>query len=138
MLHPYLLDNGRVIYGSFWAGSGLPYISNNGSINWTTTMGNMWMLGDIDYRGGDATSLFGSPQVLILESPGSRAVTLKAIHFAGQRNNQDVCAGNYYRGNNLALGDVFCWPLMLKGLEAGAVLPAHRFVSGIPVVKIRR
>ena len=117
VLHPYLLDNGRVIYGSFWAGSGLPYISNNGSINWTTTMGNMWMLGDIDYRGGDATSLFGSHRSRFVESPGSRAVTLKAIHFAGQRNNQDVCAGNYYRGNNLALGDVFCWPLMPKGLE---------------------
>jgi len=112
----FLLNNGRVAYSSLWLSHNLPYISTNGGINWFGTLNNMWVAMDMDHEGGDTTALLGAHKHNLQTSTG-RTKTMKALHFFGQRTNNDICSANYYRGNNLALGDVFCWPQQPKGIE---------------------
>lgn len=116
-LHPYLLDNGRVAYNSKWLSHNLAYVETNGGINWPGTVENMWMVADMDHRGGDMTALLGAHRAYGFPKNGGWE-TYKALHFIGQRLNSDVCTGNYYRANNMALGDVFCFGLEPK-LEEG-------------------
>lgn len=116
-MHPWLLNSGRVAYSSKWLSHNLPFVGTNGGINWFTTLENMWVLADIDYRGGDMTALLGSHRNAINAADG-RLKTMKALHFIGQRRNDDICIGNYYRRNNLGLGDVWCFtpePKLLEG-----------------------
>tara|TARA_R110002110_G_scaffold91264_1_gene237378 strand:- start:30223 stop:33963 length:3741 start_codon:yes stop_codon:yes gene_type:complete len=115
-MHPYVLQNGRIAYSSFWLSHNLAYVGNNGSINWPTTVDNMWMVSDIDHEGGDMTALLGAHRHAFQNSRG-RTKTMKALHFLGQRDNGDICVSNYYRANNLGLGDVLCWPPEPKGVE---------------------
>ena len=119
-MHPYLLANGRVAETTKWMTHNLPYIYNNGSTNYPTTTGNMWILQDVDQRGGDPTALYGSHHNGWNDPTTGQHINFKALHFIGQRSNDDVCVTNYYRGNNLALGDVICFPLMPKLLEGPA------------------
>jgi hypothetical protein len=42
---------------------------------------------------------------------------MKALHFLEQRHNGDIYTSNYYRANNLGLGDVFCWAPEPIGVE---------------------
>lgn len=114
-LHPYVLDSGRIIYSSQWLSHNLPYFKNNGSVNWPATLGNMWLVMDMDGAGGDMTALLGAHRMPF--QAGGRTKTMKALHFLGQRNNGDICATNYYRGNNLGLGDILCWPPEPVGVE---------------------
>lgn len=120
-MHPYLLDSGRVAYGSHWLSHNLAYSSTNGSINWPGTLDNFWVVMDMDAQGGDMTALLGAHRTSIQSSSG-RTKTMKALHFLGQRLNGDICVANYYRRNNLGLGDVFCWPPEPVGVEGA--LPA--------------
>ncbi|MEQ9395884.1 HzsA-related protein [Haliea sp.] len=120
-MHPYLLDSGRVAYGSHWLSHNLAYSSTNGSINWPGTLDNFWVVMDMDARGGDMTALLGAHRTSLQASTG-RTKTMKALHFLGQRQNGDICVANYYRANNLGLGDVFCWPPEPVGVEGA--LPA--------------
>lgn len=115
-MHPFLLNSGRVAYSSHWMSHNLAYNSTNGGINWPGTVDNMWVLMDSDYQGGDMTALIGAHKHKIKTSRG-RLKTMKAFHFLGQRKNNDICAANYYRSNNLGLGDVWCWPPEPKGVE---------------------
>ena len=115
-MHPYLLANGRVAYGSHWLSHNLAYSSTNGGINWPGTLDNFWVVMDMDVRGGDMTALLGAHRTS-LQSGTGRTKTMKALHFLGQRINGDICVANYYRGNNLGLGDVFCWPPEPVGVE---------------------
>ncbi|MDX2465023.1 MAG: hypothetical protein QNK31_11015 [Porticoccus sp.] len=115
-MHPFLLNNGRVAYSSHWLSHNLAYVSTNGGINWPGTVDNMWVLMDTDSQGGDMTALIGAHKHSIRTSRG-RTKTMKAFHFLGQRSSNDICAVNYYRANNLGLGDVWCWPPELKGVE---------------------
>jgi len=115
-LHPYVLKSGRIAYSSHWMSHNLAYIKNNGSINWPTTIDNMWMVTDIDREGGDMTALLGAHRPSITDA-GRRTKTMKALHFLGQRANNDICVDNYYRSNNLGLGDVFCFSPEAKGVE---------------------
>jgi len=115
-MHPYVLNSGRVAYSSHWMSHNLAYSSTNGGINWPGTVDNMWVLMDSDYQGGDMTALLGAHKHSIKSSRG-RTKTMKAFHFLGQRNNNDICAANYYRSNNLGLGDIWCWPPESKGVE---------------------
>jgi len=115
-MHPYLLASGRVAYGSHWLSHNLAYSSTNGGINWPGTLDNFWVVMDMDARGGDMTALLGAHRTSIQASTG-RTKTMKALHFLGQRLNGDICVANYYRGNNLGLGDVFCWPPEPVGVE---------------------
>ena len=115
-MHPYVLNSGRVAYSSHWMSHNLAYSTNNGGINWPGTVDNMWVLMDSDYQGGDMTALVGAHKHKIKTSRG-RLKTIKAFHFLGQRENNDICAANYYRSNNLGLGDVWCWPPEPKGIE---------------------
>ncbi|MCF7971705.1 MAG: hypothetical protein K9L22_11150, partial [Methylococcaceae bacterium] len=112
----FLLNNGRVTYSSLWLSHNLPYISTNGGINWFGTLENMWVVMDMNHEGGDTTALLGAHKHNLQTSTG-RTKTMKALHFFGQRTNNDICSANYYRANNLALGDVFCWPQQAKGIE---------------------
>jgi len=115
-LHPYLLDSGRVAYSSQWLSHNLPYNSTNGGINWPGTTSNFWSILDMDSRGGDMTALLGAHRTRLTGS-NPRSETAKALHFLGQRVNHDICTVNYYRGNNLGLGDVVCWPPEPVGVE---------------------
>lgn len=115
-LHPYVLDSGRVVYGSHWLSHNLAYSSTNGSINWPGTLDNFWVVMGMDARGGDMTALLGGHRASLQASTG-RTKTMKALHFLGQRQNGDICVANYYRANNLGLGDVFCWPPEPVGVE---------------------
>lgn len=115
-MHPYVLNSGRVAYSSHWMSHNLAYSSTNGGINWPGTVDNMWVLMDSDYQGGDMTALLGAHKHSIKSSRG-RTKTMKAFHFLGQRKNNDICAANYYRSNNLGLGDIWCWPPEPKGVE---------------------
>jgi hypothetical protein len=120
-LHPYVLSSGRVAYASLWYSHNLGYISTNGGWNWPTTLDNMWMISDMDQEGGDMTALLGAHRNSFTAQDG-RTKNMKALHFIGQLANGDVCVGNYYRGNNLGLGDVTCFPLEPKGVEGLAPL----------------
>jgi hypothetical protein len=71
---------------------------------------------DINYQGGDTTALLGAHRHGVKTSLG-RTKTMKALHYIGQRTNNDICTANYYRSNNLGLGDIFCWPQQPKGIE---------------------
>lgn len=119
-MHPYLLSSGRVAYSSKWMTGNLPYIYNNGSINWPTTTGNMWVLQDMDMRGGDPTALYGSHHNTW--SDGGKTINFKALHFVGERSNGDILISNYYRSNNLGLGDVIGFTPEPKLLEGPAPL----------------
>lgn len=115
-MHPYVLQSGRVAYSSQWLSHNLAYGSTNGSINWPGTIDNMWVVLDMDSRGGDMTALLGAHRNTLKTNNG-RTKTMKALHFLGQRHNGDICAANYYRANNLGLGDVFCWQPGPVGVE---------------------
>lgn len=115
-MHPYVLRSGRVAYSSQWLSHNLAYGSTNGSINWPGTLDNMWLVVDMDQRGGDMHALLGAHRNAIKTATGRRK-TMKALHFLGERRNGDICVANYYRANNLGLGDVFCWPPETKGVE---------------------
>lgn len=115
-MHPFLLNNGRVAYSSHWLSHNLAYGTTNGGINWPGTVDNMWVLMDTDSHGGDMTALIGAHKHSIQTSRG-RTKTMKAFHFLGQRSDNDICAVNYYRSNNLGLGDIWCWPPEPKGVE---------------------
>ncbi|MBA6412693.1 PD40 domain-containing protein [Parahaliea sp. F7430] len=115
-MHPYVLRSGRIVYGSQWLSHNLAYIHTNGGINWPGTQDNMWVVMDIDSRGGDMNALLGAHRTSLKTSTGRRK-TMKALHFLGQRANGDICVANYYRGNNLGLGDVLCWPPEPNGIE---------------------
>ncbi|MEX1198505.1 MAG: hypothetical protein WEB57_11685 [Pseudohongiellaceae bacterium] len=115
-MHPYILQSGRVAYSSQWLSHNLAYGSTNGGINWPGTLDNMWLIMDMDIRGGDMNALLGAHRNSITASNGRRK-TMKALHFLGQRHNGDICAANYYRANNLGLGDVFCWAPEPVGVE---------------------
>jgi Hydrazine synthase alpha subunit middle domain len=123
-MHPYLLSGGRVAETTKWMTHGLPYIYNNGSVNYPTTLGNMWVLQDIDQRGGDPTTLYGGHHNKWTDKATKKLINFKALHYIGERKNKDVCATNYYRANNLGLGDIICFPLMPRLLEG----PAPKFL----------
>lgn len=125
-MHPYVTDRGRVVYSSHWLSAGFPYKSTNGSINWPGTLANQWIIADVDLEGGDFSAQLGahaghmpagktSP---LTKTRPSR--TIKALHFLTQRTNGDLCTTNYYRNNNLGLGNVICWPYQGKGIEGPA------------------
>tara|TARA_R110001592_G_scaffold246427_1_gene508246 strand:+ start:72636 stop:75023 length:2388 start_codon:yes stop_codon:yes gene_type:complete len=115
-MHPFVLKNGRVAYSSLWMSHNLAYGGTNGGVNWPNTIDNMWMVSDVDSNGGDMTALLGAHRASIKDANGRRK-TMKALHFLGQRKNGDICVDNYYRGNNLGLGDIFCWTPEPKGIE---------------------
>lgn len=115
-LHPYVLSSGRVAYGSHWLSHNLPYFYNNSGINWPATLDNVWAVMGSDYRGGDMQALLGAHRFPFKDA-GGRTKTMKALHFLGERDNGDVCVANYYRGNNLGLGDILCWTPEAKGIE---------------------
>lgn len=115
-MHPYVLQSGRIAYSSHWMSHNLAYGSTNGGINWPTTLNNMWLVMDMDIRGGDMNALLGAHRNSIKSAAGRRK-TMKALHFLGQRGNGDICVTNYYRGNNLGLGDIFCWEPEPVGVE---------------------
>lgn len=115
-MHPYVLQNGRIAYSSHWLSHNLAYGGTNGSINWPGTLDNMWLVMEMDARGGDMNALLGAHRNTFTSASG-RTKTMKALHFLGQRYNSDICVSNYYRGNNLGLGDVFCWSPEPVGVE---------------------
>lgn len=115
-MHPYVLSHGRIAYSSQWLSHNLAYGTTNGSINWPGTLDNMWLVMDIDLRGGDMNALLGAHRTSIHTAVGRRQ-TMKALHFLGERRNGDICVSNYYRANNLGLGDVFCWQPEPVGIE---------------------
>lgn len=115
-LHPYLLSSGRIAYGAHWLSHDLAYYYNNSGINWPTTLDNVWVVMGSDYRGGDMQALLGAHR-FAFKDEGGRTKTMKALHFLGERKNGDVCVANYYRGNNLGLGDVLCWTPEADGIE---------------------
>lgn len=114
-MHPYVLQDGNVIYSSFLKSHNLRYGSTNGGVNWPGTLDNGWSMVGIDREGGDMTWRLGAHGTRLMD--GGRLKTGKAQHFFGQLANGDVCTANYYRANNLGLGDVFCFPPQGKGIE---------------------
>ena len=138
-MHPYLLSNGRVAETTKWMTHNLPYIYNNGSVNYPTTMANMWVLQTIDQRGGDPTALYGSHQNdWVDKATGKKMVVKTAMHYIGQRANGDVLAATYYRANNMGLGDIVGFTLEPKLLEGPApmFLPTNRYtVAGWSTAK---
>lgn len=115
-MHPFVMTNGRIAYSSHWTSHNLPYVHNNGGINWPGTITNFWNIMEIDRRGGDFMALLGAHKNNMSGS-NPKSATIKALHFLGQRANDDLCTVNYYRSNNLGLGDVVCWPLEPTGIE---------------------
>jgi len=118
-MHPFVFSNGRVGYNSLWYSHNLTYVGNNGSINWPTTLNNMWMMADILQDGSDYKALLGGHKNAYRDSRG-RTKTQKALHFIGQRENGDACIGSYYRANNHGLGDIACFPFEPAGVEGPA------------------
>ncbi len=115
-MHPFVLQSGRVAYSSQWLSHNLAYGGTNGGINWPTTLDNMWLVMDMDTRGGDMNALLGAHRNSFQSATG-RTKTMKALHFLGQRANGNICVSNYYRANNLGLGDIFCWAPEPVGVE---------------------
>lgn len=126
-LHPYLLNDGRLAYGAHWTTSLLAHHTTNGSINRPGTTLNSWPIMSIDYEGGDPMAEIGAHHAN-LENANSFDSTMKAMHFVGQRTNDDICATNYYRSNNNALGSIICWPddPRIEGV-AGTFNPAGHY-----------
>lgn len=114
-MHPYVLKSGRIAYSSQWLSHNLAYI-HAGGINWPGTIPNFWVINDMDIRGGDMTTILGGHRNSF-QTPTGRTKTMKALHFLGQRQNSDICAANYYRANNLGLGDILCWEPEPVGVE---------------------
>lgn len=129
-MHPYVLSHGRIAYSSHWLSHNLAYGSTNGSINWPGTLNNMWLVMDMDLRGGDMTALLGAHRHRF-RTPDGRPNTMKALHFLGERTNGDICVANYYRGNNLGLGDVLCWPPESVGVEGALPRFLPRGIYGV-------
>lgn len=130
--HPYLKADGRVAYSSLWLTHNLAFNSTNGGVNWFGTTENMWILNDTDRNGGDMTSLLGAHK-FGMKSKWGTTKNLKALHFIGQRKNNDVCVANYYRANNLGLGDVWCFTPEAKGVEgkAGTFNPRNLYQAAL-------
>lgn len=122
-MHPFVMSNGEVAYSSHWTSHNLAYVHNNGSVNWPGTIANFWNIMATDRRGGDFRALLGAHKNR-LKGSNPKSQTIKALHFLGQRANGDLCTVNYYRSNNLGLGDVVCWPLEESHIEG----PAPHFI----------
>ena len=118
-LHPYVLDNGRVLYGSHWTTGLLTHYTTNGSLNRPGTTPNNWMLLSMDQRGGDILAEAGAHHDN-LSGANAFDSTQKALHFVGQRANGDRLVTNYYRANNNALGSIIGFPDQGYGIEGPA------------------
>lgn len=118
-IHPFVMSNGDVAYSSHWTSHNLAYVHNNGGVNWPGTIANFWNIMATDRRGGDFRALLGAHKNRMTGS-NPKSQTIKALHFLGQRANDDLCTVNYYRANNLGLGDVVCWPLEDRHIEGPA------------------
>ncbi len=129
-IHPYVLNSGRVAYSSHWMTHNLAFVSGNGGINFFTTMDNMWIISDTNYEGGDTFTLLGGHRAhSFRDSVRNFPRNFKALHFIGQRQNNDICTTNYYRRNNLGLGEIFCWTPEKSGVEGrpGSFLPRNLY-----------
>lgn len=118
-LHPYLLANGRIAYSSQWLSHNLAYGTTNGSINWPGTKNNMWPIVDMDQEGGDSTAILGAHKTR-MQGVNPRTNTVKALHFISQLTDGRITFTNYYRSNNLGLGDVIIARLTGYPLEGPA------------------
>jgi len=117
-LHPYLLLDGRVIYSAKWMSHNLPYKTGS-QINWPGTTGNKWVAMSITQDGGDFAALLGAHQSRLVGLNG-RTNTKKALHFFGQMQDGSFLFDNYYRSNNLGLGDIGIADLWEHPLEGPA------------------
>lgn len=115
-IHPWLLNDGRVAFSERWFSHNQPFVGTNGSTQFFTTLENMWILAAMNHVGGDANALLGAHRNSITADGGGRK-TMKALHFIDQLPNGDICVANYYRRNNMGLGDVWCFPPQPKGIE---------------------
>jgi hypothetical protein len=115
-IHPYVLQSGRIAYSSHWLSHNLAYWKTNGGINRPGTIANQWVIMEMDARGGQMNALLGAHRNDFRNSDGRRNET-RTLHFLGQRQNGDICTANYYRSNNLGLGDVICWTPESDGVE---------------------
>lgn len=107
-LHPFVHSTGRVFYSSEWWSHNLTYGTANGGVNFPGTSTNQWSIVATDHTGGDYTAALGAHNNG-LNSNNSFDRGIIALHFLGERSNQDLCVANYYRANKLGLGNIPCW-----------------------------
>ncbi len=118
-VHPYLLNNGMVAYSSLWGSHNLIFGGTNGRLNGFSTAENNWSIATMTPDGMDTTTILGGHKPSFKSAAGARK-TFKALHFIGQLENGDLATVNYYRINNLGLGDISVMPLQPRGVEGPA------------------
>lgn len=107
--HPIVLKDGRVAYSSWQTGMGIPFSKTQGTAGRSFTIVNSFKIWAQYPDGSRNFPLIGqhSPQAAV----NSSGEDFNALHFFAQLPNTDICFGNYYRGNNLGLGAIGCYPL---------------------------
>ena len=113
-LHPFQLADGHLAVSS-WQGFGmLPYRHGNSWGGCGTTM-NFFHVYVQNPDGAHAVALFG--QHLSDPAYGEPNATHMAAHFLGQTSDGRVWTAEYYRANNLGLGNIVGFPLPPDGQE---------------------
>jgi MYXO-CTERM domain-containing protein len=102
--HPYVLQDGRVVYSSWQVFGGLPFRHTNGSPGGFTTLGNLFHLFSQNPDGAHNFAFYG--QHSGDHSPSSFGASHVAAHFLTQDGSGRVWFADYYRGNNNGLGKV--------------------------------
>lgn len=115
-VHPWLADNGRVVFSEHTSNRNLAYGTNNSVPNSIGTINNAWWLSDMNTEGGDYAVVLGGHARGTETESGVRKGGL-ALHWLGQLATGEICTGIYYRANNLGLGDIGCFMQLAKGKE---------------------
>ena len=103
--HPLTLSDGRLAYSSWQLFGALAYRKSNGSPGNAGSVANLFHLFTQYPDGAQAFALFGQ-HIDAFDTVNSR-MTHKASHFIGEGSDGRVWTTDYYRRNNLGLGNVF-------------------------------
>jgi hypothetical protein len=120
-LHPLQLADGRVATSSWQTFGMLSYRHGNAWGGCGTTP-NFFHVYAQNPDGAHAVALFG--QHLSDPIPGEPHATHMAAHFLGQTSDGRVWTAEYYRANNLGLGNIVGFPLPADGQEGPNVTEA--------------
>lgn len=127
-LHPYMLADGRLLFSSWQAFGSLAHRHPN-TPGLCGTISNFFHLYAMNPDGSDQFAIYGQhitdPTSHEYQS-GKGIKAHMAAHFVTQTSDGRVWAAEYYRGNNLGLGNIVGFPLPPEGVEGISVDTALR------------
>ncbi len=119
-LHPYPLVDGRLVYSSWQVFGALPFRHAN-SPGSCGTLQNFFHLFVQNPDGAVPFALYGQhlsdPTLVSGGEYENHLATHMAAHFVTQTTDGRVWTGEYYRANNLGLGNIVGFPLPAPGQE---------------------